>query len=385
MKILNISLDVKLNENSVEQVHTFSLAKKLVKNNIDLLLIVSGNENEFLKKDNLNIFTVKLSKVNNKINILFKVLHLIKKNINIINILRKNVNIYNYDIIYERYNLVLFGGLVISKLYKKNFIYELNGIPDEEFIKDLNIKNKILKKIIFHISKLQINNAKSVIVQTNELKTIIQKRYNVNNINIVPNGVNLYQENKNNISNKRILFAGTLDDNHNLDDVLSTFSKINYDFELIIIGDGNKKNSYINKYKQDKRFIFLGRINNNKVLNFIKTCNFCIASYNINNPLFKKYGFYFCPLKILEYSILNKPTIIYGMNNSFLDKFLKNEAVFIVSNKTDFANKVLILLNNNVLTYKMGINAYDIAKKFSWEEAAKKTIDIINKSKKNDK
>ena len=133
-------------------------------------------------------------------------------------------------------------------------------------------------------------------------------------------------------------------------------------------------------YKGDKRFIFKGQLPHKDALNIIKESDLCIASNSKKYPLFKKYGFYLCPLKLFEYSMAGKPTILFEASNSFTKIFEKNNCCFLVNSKEEFIHKMLLLLRNPRLAEKMGKNARRLVEKdFTWMKSAEKTEIIFKK------
>ena len=131
------------------------------------------------------------------------------------------------------------------------------------------------------------------------------------------------------------------------------------------------------KYRNDKRFIFVQNVPHDKALYCILNSDICIGSYDPEYSLFKKYGYYFCSLKLLEYAAASKPSIIYSLSNTFLKKFENANACLVVNSRKDFISKLVNLMQNKELRDIMGINAKKMATKYSWENAAKKTEGIL--------
>lgn len=374
-KILYMSLDTRLEEFNAQYTHTFSLAKYLTKRN-KLFLIIGGNINRVTKMFNFKVMTTEFNPVvvENPLKKLFK---LIKNHISLfITLIRVKKE---YEVIYERCRIGMVAGLICSRIFRIPLIYELNGILDEEMYEAGNIKNALIQKMITKLLLIQLKSANAIIVQTNELKEIVQKKISINNIFVVENGVDLINIPiiKKEDESIKLVFVGNLNKSHDLRNVFDAITKTTEKFQFYIIGDGDIKDDYIKQYCKDKRFLFIGNIAHKEALKYIFDSNICIASYSQHYSTFKKYGFYFCPLKLLEYSAAGKPTLMYGLSNSFTKIFEEANVCIVVNSKEEFIKKLRLLIRNKKLMEKMGRNAKEIANKFTWEKAAKKTEVIL--------
>jgi glycosyltransferase involved in cell wall biosynthesis len=94
-----------------------------------------------------------------------------------------------------------------------------------------------------------------------------------------------------------------------------------------------------------------------------------------------KYGFYFCPIKLLEYSAAGKPTVIYGASasNSFIEIFERNGACEVVSSEEKFIKVISKLIEDDRRRQEMGKNAKNIARCYTWNKSAKKTYEVFRK------
>ena len=339
------------------------------------LVIVGGKEDKVVINENFKIIVSKFKPFFGHENFITILYYFFFNNINL---LLKMIKVRDYDVIYERHSLGLFTGLILSKIRKVPLIYEVNGIADEELFFIFNVKNRLFKKIISKILSIQLNNSYGVIVQTKELKKIIKKKFGTKNIFLVPNGTNLQ-----NVSSKRsrakmqIAYVGELNVYHNLEDVFQATHYLNEDFVFHIIGEGSMRKKYEKKYGGDKRFMFTGELNHKSALEIIGKSDICLASYGLQFPLFKKYGFYFCPLKILEYLSFGKPIVLYGLSNSFIKKLESKGAIIVVRSKKQFVIVLKGLIKDKKRRTFMSNAAKRIAHKFTWREAGMKTEGIL--------
>lgn len=375
MKILYVSLDTKFKEYNAQHIHTFSLARYLSKYN-KLFLIIGGNLYKITKIFNLKVLITKYDPPIFE-NSFLKIIKLIYNHFNLFFWIK---HIWQgYDVVYERCRIGMLIGIVLSKFFRVPLVYELNGILDEEMYEAINFDNEFLKKIVSILFSIQLKNAHVIIVQTIELKHIIEKRLGTNNIFVVENGVNHISLPLKKNTNKiiKLVFVGNLDRSHDLKDVFNSIVRTKDKFKFFIVGGGDLKENYVKQYSHDKRFIFVGNLPHRQALKYIIDSNICIASYTRESLIFKKYGFYFCPLKLLEYSAAGKPTIMYGLSNSFTKIFEIGNACIVINTKEEFVNKLRGLIFDPKLMQKMGSDAREMANKFTWERTAKKTEDIL--------
>lgn len=375
MRILNISSGTKLNKFDALYTHTFSLVRQLSELGHKQLIIVRGKEDKVVVDENFKIIVLKFKSFSGHENFITILYYFIFNNIKL---LLKIIKVRDYDVIYERHSPGYFIGLIFSKIRKVPLIYEVNGIVDEELFINFSVKNRLFTKIISKILSKQLNNSYGVIVQTKELKKIIKNKFGTKNIFIVPNGTNLQNvSSKRNLAKMQIVYVGELDVYHNLEDVFQATHHLNEDFVLHIVGEGSMRKKYEEKYGGDKRFMFTGELNHKSALEIIGKSDICLASYGLQCSLFKKYGFYFCPLKILEYLSFGKPIVLYGLSNSFIKKLESKGAIIVVRSKKQFVIVLKKLIKDKKKRTFMSNAAKRIAHKFTWQEAGMKTEGIL--------
>jgi hypothetical protein len=122
MKILDLSVDVKMDNYNYEHVHTFSLAKRLSLLGNKITLIIKGEEIKVINKYNLEIYISKLYFSKQKESFLIRIYRVIIKSSRFLLLIFKNIDIMSYDVIYERYNTGVLNGLILSLLFNKPLI-----------------------------------------------------------------------------------------------------------------------------------------------------------------------------------------------------------------------------------------------------------------------
>ena len=379
MKILDLSVNVKMDNYNYANVHTFSLAKRLALLGNKITLIIKGEEIKVINKHNLEIYISKFYFSKQKESFLIGIYRVIIRSSRLLLLIFKNIDIKSYDVIYERYDTGILNGLILSLIFNKPLITEVNGIPDEEYFVDANLNRRFIQRIVTFICGFQLKRSTRVIVQTPELEEILRRKFSINNICVVENGVNKLKLHINTKQNDilTLVYVGSLDKIHNPDVVFKPINTIKEKFRFYIIGNGEYLKRFMTKYRNDHRFIFIQGLAHDRALNYMINSDICIGSYDPKYPLFEKYGYYFCSLKLLEYAAASKPSIIYSLSNAFLKKFENANACLVVNSRKDFINKLVKLMNNKELRDVMGVNAKKMATKYSWENAAKKTEGIL--------
>src|SRR3989344_4482579 len=83
---------------------------------------------------------------------------------------------------------------------------------------------------------------------------------------------------------------------------------------------------------------------------------------------------------VIEANAVSVPSISFNVPG-LREAIRNNETGFIVNNKKEMINKLILLLTNKNLREKLGRNALLWSRKFSWDETARKTLEILKKLK----
>lgn len=199
----------------------------------------------------------------------------------------------------------------------------------------------------------------------------------------VPFGVDLNRFkidlNENRRNEKAILFVGGVDKAHyfkGLSNLLHAFKIVKKrikNSQLIIVGEGEMKSSYINLANNlgiSESVIFAGHVNNEKLPNYYHDCDvFVLPSINKNEA----FG-----LVLLEAMASGKPVITTNLPG--VRSVLKNGRQGFVVAPNDIealAGRIIKILANEKLAHKMGRSARKLVEnKYTWEEAGKE-LDLI--------
>ena len=177
--------------------------------------------------------------------------------------------------------------------------------------------------------------------------------------------------NKYNISKRFILFVGTLQPRKNISRLIQAFKSIESDLQLVLIG---KKGwlyesilAQINKENTNNKIIYIDYIEENE-LAYLYSQAICL----VLPSLFEGFG-----MPVVEAMSMGCPVVV--SNNSSLPEIAQNAGIYVNPLKTEDIGKGILkavkltpeerskLINQN----------YKQAQKFTWENCAKKTIEVI--------
>jgi len=237
-------------------------------------------------------------------------------------------------------------------------------------------------KIYLLTEKHILINSKKIITVSQRVKEEILENYRIpeNKIAVIPNGVDLYKFKydslkRANIRNRYgidenevvLIFVGHMFKTKGLDFVMDAISRIEK-IKLFVVGEDFN----INVYKKNaikagiqNRVIFVGNI-----LKGIE--DFYTASDIFLLPSASE-GF---PLTSLEAAASGLPLIVTkvgGLKEFVIDRF---NGFFVARNSEEIEERIKVLVNDENLRKQIGKNARKTAEKYSWDEVAKKTLQV---------
>ena len=252
-------------------------------------------------------------------------------------------------------------------LLKKNkkIIYEVHEIFSND-----NPKIKIIEKFVLENAYLTCINK----TLFNEIK----KYFNIKVCKIIHNGTNFSKKyiKKDFSKIDKAYYIGNFYEWKGVDFLIETFNKIN--FPLKIIGDGRRRK--ILEKKAGKNIEFLGFKSQKQIEKILKNSKLTIIP-NIES----KYTNFTAPLKLYEYMATSN--IILASDLPTIKEIIKdsvNGFLFKRGDKKDFINKLnyILSLPKEKLS-EISKNAYETAKKFTWENRAKEILKFIKEINEN--
>ncbi|MBI9041330.1 glycosyltransferase family 4 protein [Lutibacter sp.] len=173
-------------------------------------------------------------------------------------------------------------------------------------------------------------------------------------------------------------YLGVIGEQEGIDLLLDSMKHIvtkRQDVQLAIVGGGSDL-ELLKKMSDEKGLAeyvdFYGRVSDQVLLDVLNTADVCVnpdKPTEMNNLSTMN--------KIMEYMALKKPIVQYDLKEG---RFSAQEASFYANNTIDFAEKIMLLLDDANLRLKMGEFGYNrVLKELSWEFESKKLINFYNK------
>ena len=241
----------------------------------------------------------------------------------------------------------------------KNVIYEVHEIFSID-----NPKIKTIEKFVLENTYLTCINE----TLCNEIK----KHFNIKICKVIHNGTNFSKSyiKKDYSKINKAYYIGNFYKWKGVDFLIDVFNEIN--FPLKIIGEGQRKK--ILEKKADTNIKFLGFKSQQKVEEILKKAKLTIIP-NIDS----KYTNFTAPLKLYEYMATSN--IVLASDLPTIKEIIKdgvNGFLFKRGNKKDFINKFnyILSLSQEKLS-EISKNAYETAKKFTWDNKSKQIVEFI--------
>lgn len=243
----------------------------------------------------------------------------------------------------------------LGKIYKKKIIYTPHCYYDRK-----NIFNSLVKQIWdLSIEKIIYKYSDTVILLNDYWLDYAKKKgFDTKKVKIIPNCVikkNIKKVKlKKKINSKDILSLSRLDKVKRIDDIINAFVQIEKNNTLHIVGDGDKFEEYITKYKRYKNIKFYGFLNDlevEKLIPFIDV--FIIASEGEGMPT-----------TIIEMILRGIPVIASKIpGNVAILKNLNDKYIFNVGD----INKIKQIMKNKKFILKKELQD-SIINNFTWEK-----------------
>ena len=299
------------------------------------------------------------------------------------------------DIVYERGRIYGGTGVLAAWLCKVKSIYEINE-PYYEVPVLLGKKSK--KSLFFKTTRFWhfviINKATLLTITYDSLikhgvvpkeKTYITST-GVDTRLFAPSPSPITK--KYNLTNKFVvLYTGSFAPWHACENIIKVaqyIAKQHKNIIFILAGEGKSLPQYkklVTDLKLTDTIIFPGKVPHNKVPQYVNAADVCLALFDRTYPPFKKYSFYYYPVKLNEYKACGKPIIASNFGN--LAKVIKpkiNGLLVNERNTKDVANAIITLAKNDSLCKKIGKNnRKEAVELYDWD---KETTTILNAVKK---
>jgi len=339
----------------------------------------------YFKKEVKNIKSIKLSK--NRIVFLYKMLTNVKKlledkKISLIHHIR--LSYYEFDVL-SLFGLIKDYPFVVGPAQAPHMIFEddyaLGKRSNRKSIKAeyhaVRVLRKIVSPIINYAFERTLEDCDTLIVVNEKTKKIYSNIVSNKKIEVIPLGVFIdeFQFSPPPL-NHEILTTGAHLKRKGFEYLITAMPSILKEYpdaRLHILSDGPRR-EHLEGLTRDlglkSNVIFHGYLSVNELLSFYKNCRiFCHPSLSEG----------FCHTT-LEAMASGRPVVSTDTNGSEMVEHNKTGFVVPTGDSEAISDAILRILNNDDLTYKMGINARTkVEKEYDWHKIARKYYEIYCK------
>ena len=274
------------------------------------------------------------------------------------------------------------------KLFGKKFVFDHHDICPELYLCKFNKKNilyfllLLFEKLTFKFADISIatnESYKEIAIQRGKMDTdkvfVVRSGPDLNRLIIRPSDISIKRK------KYLISYIGVIGKQEGLDYLIEAAKYIKNvkernDIQYSIIGDGTylyEIKQKCNQYGLNDIFDFTGRISDDKMLKILNTADICVNPDEYNEMNDKS-----TMNKVLEYMALGKPIVQFDLKEG---KYSAQDSSLYANKNdyTDFAEKILFLLDNEELRVKMGqIGRKRIEELLCWDKSKLELIKAYN-------
>jgi glycosyltransferase involved in cell wall biosynthesis len=353
--------------------HTCEIAKNLSLLGNDVYVISSSLEQEDLKMKGFFVFGIKKRKIPSLLPLkaLRPLLLLIK--------ILKVIKMYDIDVLYVRGSELDAAGTLAGLLTGRPVVLEVHHPTYTHFsakyvnkIIAVGINRRILKNIRCDV--IEVSNAVDHEVFNPAINgLVIRSKYGITSDDIV------------------VLYSGGFYPWHGLEELIEAAkmltSKRGLKVKFLMVGEGplyRKIKKLVENYGLQELFIFAGKVPYEVMPHLIASADIAVAPFNpAKDPLTRKYGFFYSPLKLFEYMACEKPVISTSVGN--ICKIIEHGKTGLLvppANPEALADAIELLIKDRELASKLGMRArQEVIEKYSWKGVANKIFTEMLKLK----
>lgn len=286
-----------------------------------------------------------------------------------------------YDLIYERYMYMAYGGVLAARRMRVPHVLEVNGDLIREMPMFGTPRHSRVQGLILHeLVRFTYHAADRIVTVSESIRGSLQQHWQLRgeDIVVVPNGVDLdlFTETGDPETLRAryglgtspvVLFVGNFAPWHGLDVLLQSFQLVRQsrpDAYLILVGDGvlrSTTEAQIQELGLDRTVILTGRIPRKMVLSWLSLADVAVAPWNAFPG-----G---TPLKLFEYMASGRAIVAAAVAG--IERFIQDgKTAFLVppGDTTALARALLDLLRDGALRQRLGAAARQKAAHHSWAQ-----------------
>lgn len=297
-----------------------------------------------------------------------------------------------YDILYERFWFLGYGGLMAARRLKAPLVYEVNGDLVEEY-NQLGIKlSRRQWQAIHYVTRRMFSSASQVITVSEVLRKSTIRRWSLDpkKVVAVPNGahVNLFTQPADAEAVKSlyslkdepvIIFVGSFKPWHGVDLLLEAFCRLadSCPAKLVLVGDGPMRAELEKRAAQlglTERVIFTGAVPHPEVAALLETARIAVLNPRVS-PASRSQS----PLKLFEYMAAGKAIVAPASPNVEGVLVHRENALLVPPDNLEALTEAMAeLLDQEELAKSLGEAASQQAfEKHSWDKTVAELEDIF--------
>ena len=258
-----------------------------------------------------------------------------------------------------------------APLFYKNKIVTVHDIAYERFPQTFDWKFRLFYKLL--IPNI-IKTSKHTLTVSEFSKNEIHDLYGtkLKNIDVVYNAVNeIFKPKKIETSEKYILAVSSLNYQKNFHLLIKAFNQLNNETTKLYLVGGINKNfastELVSEIEKNENIIFKGRVDDDKLIELYSN-----AICFVYPSLYEGFGIppleaQACGCPVVCSNVASLPEVGGVDSVVYCDPY----------SVEDIKEKIALVLNDESLQSELRIKGFENIKRFSWEESAKKVINII--------
>ena len=274
-------------------------------------------------------------------------------------------------------------GVTLFPVFKKDFlkkydVVHLHGSHAGFLLKDnILTVHTVIKKfleiepnnLLYRLGELTegrtIKNAKKIISVSDVVRDDIKRFYGRDSI-VIENAIDVPDKFFGfNLKANKVVCVGRIKKIKNFEFVLRVAKELP-EITFLICGDHNK--SYISKLMKiaPENVNFLGFVNRNHLFTLYKRAlfSFFASKYEAS------------PFSILESMAYGCPVVAPSLEYTKPYKDKEDVVLYKFNDIEDAVEKIKLLLRDSLLRVRIALNAYSRVKKYTWEDVAKKVVEV---------
>lgn len=291
----------------------------------------------------------------------------------------------DFVLIHERMETVGGVGTLLASFRHLPHILEVN----DPFL-ELN-SPAIFRSSLRLLKSLQFSGADAIITQTPQIRRAIHDIHPKKEVFVIPNGADPDAFPVRELpDNSRIGFLGSFMPWHGVHHLIEAFRIVAAelkDAELLLMGNPGHMSRYIlqkiRSYGLQSRIRLTGAVPSHTIPGLLSSCAILIAPFApeldpVRRKYYRRFGFWWSPLKIFEYMASGRPVVASGVG--MIPDYIKSAGViFNAGDIQGLARRIIELLTDRERMKRLGMAGRErVVKIYNWRRMAKLTARVYH-------